>query len=151
MSKNFANILPLQTHILTDINLILGNQILDWGIDPQTFVAINGMKQTILLKLSSQELSAEETAIEIMELIDQNVKDQIEAVIDTSKGKIEEVKSQMDREINDLLEVIEQGENQIKELEIQIGKEKTQNDNFRKDIDEHISKIEILKNKNDLD
>jgi hypothetical protein len=46
-------------------------------------------------------------------------------VIDTSKGKIEEVKSQMDREINDLLEVIEQGENQIKELEIQIGKEKT--------------------------
>jgi hypothetical protein len=58
---------------MTDIKQMIGENLL--GIDSNIFEAVNDMKKTLLEKLSNQEISVEETAKQIMELIDNTFKE----------------------------------------------------------------------------
>ena len=71
-----------QTLVTTDIKRVIREDLLNCGVDKNTFETVNNVKKAILEKLSNTKASEEELAASIKELIDDAFKTYTQTIMD---------------------------------------------------------------------
>ena len=70
MHSRFNNILQYSAFVETDLNQLVGDQLLSYGINKSIFDSVNNVKKALLEKISNEQTSDQELAAQIKELVD---------------------------------------------------------------------------------